>query len=235
MVSFVGQVTGSANNVVSMNLTWPTVSPGNLAIVSWTMANTNVPASTPSGFTLLGNLDSTTGSCRAYVYYKLCSGSEDGTTLTLTCDGANRHVSALDVWGGTIDQSNPIPAFQMLAHAGAAATSTPCPQITIPYNDCVVAAGIHERNSNGTSGWTPPTGYTERSDRANVATGGTSVAVADDGLASGRTAGQLVTPPNFTSTNAFSTASRVAYTLAISPDSSAAAYNDNSDMFPFFF
>lgn len=234
-ISFVNAATGNANNTTTINLTWPTVDPDDTALLFWGIGNSILPASTPSGFSLVTNQDSTQGNSRAYIYRKQTAGSEDGTTLTLTTDLANRQTAALCIWRGC-DPTNPIGDWEWLSHQGTANASHPCPQITIPRTGSQVVVAVFERNTNGTSQWTPPTGYTERADIVRVGTGGTATGVSDDGLVIARTLNDVVTPPDYVSGNTptpFASASVQNFTIALQPP--ASGYSDNSDMFPFFF
>ena len=71
---------------ITTSLTFPTVSPGDVAIVFMSAFNTTstIPtASVPSGFTEISNTSvGTSVGGRMTTYYKICSGSEDASTIT---------------------------------------------------------------------------------------------------------------------------------------------------------
>jgi hypothetical protein len=81
----------------------------------------------------------------------------------------------------------------------------------------VILSGVGERASSGTTNWT--TSFTERADTMTLATGtgGTICALADDGLATPRTAGVGVTPPNWVSAGAFASANVLTWSIALRP------------------
>lgn len=229
MVSFVGGDFGGGNiaDIASATdpVTWPTggnaPQSGDIAVIAWAMQNTVTPTTTGWTVPTNGSADSTSGALRMRVMWRVCTGSESGT-ITLTNSGSviNRQCAVLAIWRG-VDNTTPIDQIQFLAETTAGTTHA-CPSVTLGVANAAVVAVVGERVSSGTNAWTPPSGYTEREDSDGVATGsgGTSCAIADDGLATSRSSGTVVTPGAWTSGNSISTANVVTFTLSLKPSTS---------------
>lgn len=221
MVTFVGSDVGGGNVGTITDLVWPTVQNDDVALVLWEMVNTVTPT-IPSGWTVPtgGSVDSTTGSGRYRFMWHACDGTESGA-LNLTNSGAvvNRQSAALVVYRG-LDASNPIDQLASRLE-NTAGTTHASPSVTTGVTDAVVWVGCGERSTTGTNGWTPPSSpfNNERADSTTAATGsgGTVVACADDGLGVSRSSGTTVTPGVWTSTNGFSTANVVTWTVSLAP------------------
>lgn len=199
MASLVGATAGGNGNAVSFDLTWPSgVQANDAAFFFWVMVNTATP-NTPTGFTVPsgGAVDGDSGSIRLRFGFKVCAGSESGS-LTFGNSNAvfNRQSACLIVYRG-IDPSSPINAFSV-RDEGVSTTSHVCPAVTPTVADAPVVVFAGERFSSGTTNWTIST-YTERGDSgaASAGSGGTSCAVADDGLGVARAANVAVNPPNW--------------------------------------
>jgi hypothetical protein len=214
MVSFVNSAVAGAN-LATIAPTWPSVLAGDTALLTWALQSTMTPTD-PGAFVLDQTDNATTGAMTSRVYHRNCDGSETGS-FNLTASGANRMSAALAVYRGC-HLTSPIDTISV-RNEGTSGTTHACPSVTTGFADCVVVTVISERSTTGTNGWTPPSGYTERADTTTLATGsgGTVTAIADDGLASGRSAGTVVTPPVWTSTNAFATANVVIWTISLRP------------------
>lgn len=217
MTSFVDSAT-DGGNLTSLAPTWPTIQAGDVALLWWLMQNTSSPT-TPSGFTLpaSGLVDGDSGSMRMGLYWKALDGSESGT-LSLTGTATNRQCAGMVIYRGA-HLTAPLSDWQV-RDEGSTVSSHPCPTVTPAHAGCAIVTAVGERATTGTSGWTAPSpGYTERADTDGLATGtgGTILAIADDGLATTRTAGVGVAPPNWTSTNTFSSANVLTWSIALRP------------------
>lgn len=215
MTSYVNSAI-DGGNLLSLAPAWPTVQAGDVALLWWLMQNTSTP--TASGFTLpAGGLqDGTSGSMRMGLYWRALDGSESGTAA-LTGTATNRQCAGMAIYRGA-HPTAPLSDFAFLNEASAV-SSHACPAVTPQHAGCAIVTAVGERASTGTSGWTAPTGYTERADTDGLAsgTGGTVLAIADDGLATSRTVGVGVTPPNWVSTNSFATANVLTWSVALRP------------------
>lgn len=226
MVTFVGADSGGGN-VANINtaspspanpVVWPAVQAGDVAIVLWIMQNTVTPT-IPAGWTVPsgGSLDGG-GASRYRVMWRLCDGTESGNlSLTNSTATVNRQSAVLVVYRG-LDATAPIDVVASRNETSAGTTHA-SPSVTTGVANAVIWAGVGERSTSGTNGWTAPSGYTERADSVTAATGsgGTIVAGADDGLATIRASGTVVTPPAWTSTNSFSTANVATWTVSLKP------------------
>lgn len=116
-----GTETGSA----SLDLTFPaTVNANQIAIAHVLHTGTSTGPTTPSGWTLLygpANVGVTTVQGRHWVFGKLCTGSEDGTTVGFGTDGGTNgragRIYLFDGYeGGTIEDVVPPGSFSSIAH-----------------------------------------------------------------------------------------------------------------------
>jgi len=216
-ITYVGGDDAGGQNVTTIDLTWPTVAAGDYALVSWSFTSSLTPTD-PSGFALASTSPSSTAtgnnSHGSRVISKVCTGSESGT-FTLTTSGSNRQSAVLLVYRG-VDPTTPIDDIDNFVQSSST-TSHACTGIVTTVPDAVVVTTAAERVNNASANWTQPSGYTERIDTLLLAqgTGGTDVAGADDGLASGRAAGTSVTPSNWT--NTISTNTAITWTIALRP------------------
>lgn len=211
---FVGSAT-AGGNLATVNVTWPTVQPDDIAYAFWTFIST-ATQTTPLGFELVTSNDGPTGSLRTCIYRKICVGTEDGGTLAFTNSIANRQSVALVIYRN-IDLETPedsVPSWRAETVAG---TTHANPAETPTVANCIIVTSIHERATSIDTAWTPPSGYTERADTLTLATGsgGTITAVADDGLALGRAGGVAVTPPVWTGNHGTGSANVGTYTMAL--------------------
>jgi hypothetical protein len=213
VVSFVGSDVGGGNVADITDLIWPAVQSGDVALLFWIMINTATPVN-PTGFTLNQTIDSTTGAGRMRFQHRVCDGSESGA-LTLSAGAINRQSACLVVYRGC-HATSPIDTWAVRDET-VTGTTHANPQVTTGFGDCAVVAAIGERSGTGTNAWTAPSGYTKRADSAALAVGagGTICASADDGLAISRAAGTAVTPPVWTSGNAFSTNQVLTWTVSL--------------------
>ncbi|WP_141579652.1 hypothetical protein [Actinomadura sp. WMMA1423] len=215
--SIVGAGSDGANASSLSGTSWPAgVAAGDVFLLWWTMQNTSTPDTSPGGATQVSLQVGDSGSMQVGFYVKVCTGAESGT-ITLNGSAANRQSAEWVVIRGA-HTTSPIDTWQVRDEASAV-SSHACPGVTLGYANCGIVTAISERASSGTTGWTPPSGYTERADSTTLATGtgGTVGAIADDGLATTRSAGATVTPPNWTSTNAFASANVLVWTVSLRP------------------
>lgn len=195
-------------------LTWPSIVAGDLAVLFWAYQSTQTNTD-PSGFTLLANLTSTTGSCATRLFYKICTGSETGN-ISLVNGVANRQSAVLGIYRNA-HKSAPIVSGDWTATAeSVAGTSHASPTETLNVADCGVLTFIGERATTGSTTYSH-SAFTKRVDSGTDATGagGTIVGLADDGMATNRANGASVSPGNWTSS--FSTAQCVMWTVMIRP------------------
>jgi hypothetical protein len=214
-------------------VTWPSggsaPQPNDIALIAWIMQNTVTPVTTGWTVPTGGSNDLSSGAGRTRIMWKVCTGSESGTiSLTNTGPTANRQSAGLVILRG-YDTTNPIDQIQFRAET-VAGTTHANPSVTLGVADAGVVTVVAERSTTGTSGWTPPSSpfNNERADSDGAATGsgGTIVAVADDGLATSRSSGTVVTPGVWTSTNGFSTANVGTYTISLKPGVTAKSLSD---------
>jgi hypothetical protein len=211
-ITYVGAAVGGGN-VSTFDLTWPAIAAGDVALVFWVMQNTWTPT-TPSGFAVTATNDSSNGALRTYIFQKICDGSETGS-LTLASTGVNRNAGGMSIYRGC-DQTTPVNQVAWLAET-VAGTTHANPAVTPTGDNCCIVTAVFERSTSGTTGWDAPAGFVETVDTLTAATGsgGTILAVADDGLDDFWPGGFPVTPPVWTSTNAFSTENVGTYTIAL--------------------
>jgi hypothetical protein len=214
VVSFVNSAV-AGGNLATITPTWPSVLAGDTALLAWALQSTTTPTD-PGAFTLDQTDNSTSGAMTSRIYHRNCDGTESGS-FNLTVSVANRQSAALAAYRGC-HSTSPIDAIAV-RNETVSGTTHACPSVTTGFADCAVITVISERSTTGTNDWTAPSGYTGRADTTTLATGsgGSITAIADDGLAAGRPAGTVVTPPVWTSANAFATANVVTWTISLRP------------------
>ena len=217
MVSFVG-ATDNGANATTFNLTWPGgLASGDVAVVTHTLDAARTPT-TPSGFTEIFNDAGGAGSTEVELSYKILTGTETGN-LAITISGGNeKHSAAMSIYRG-LHPTSPVDTFASFDETASGITHA-CPSVTTGFNNCVILVGIGERAMpNATTTWVAPPTYTLQA--TGNATGGpgpnTSAAVADDGLAPGRTSGTLVSPGVWMSGSAVNTKNDITWTLSLRP------------------
>lgn len=223
MVTFVGGDFGGGNvaDIASAAdpVTWPAgIQANDVAVVGWAMQSTATPVTTGWTVPANGAADSTSGSLRMRVMVRVLTGSESGTvSLTNTTALINRQCAVLVVYRG-VDSAAIIDQIANLPETTSGTTHTN-PSVTLGVANAPVLTIVGERVNTGTNAWTPPTGYIEREDSDGVATGsgGSSCAIADDGLGVSRSSGTVVTPGVWTSGNGVSTSNVVTFTLSLTP------------------
>lgn len=187
--ALVGVSEGTAPNTTSITgVSWPdNVRPNDLALLLWVHNNTN-PPNNPAGFTLERSSENSQGLTGGKIYVRKCDGSETGA-ISLTSGTANRQCAGLAVYRGF----RGIHATEEFIVVADTLTPDP-PSITPTIPDCAIVVSVMERITSGSPSWTIAGGYSERVDVAEVGSGGTSLAIADDGLNVQRKP-QLVDPP----------------------------------------
>jgi hypothetical protein len=210
----------SGGNVISLTPAWPgSQSASDFALLWWTFQSTATPTN-PTGFTQVATNNTASGAGTSRLFSRALDGTEGTGTITLSAPvsaAAERQSAVLAIYRGvdSIDQ------FAWRAETTAGTTHAN-PQVTTVAANCGIVTAVLERATTGTNGWTAPTGYTEREDTTTQATGsgGTITACAD--LSTGVlltpfAAGSAVTPPVWTSANAFSTANVGSWTVSLKP------------------
>lgn len=215
-ITYVGGDSGIGDSVAGMTtdpVTWPTVQPGDFALLSWVFVNTSTPTD-PSGFSVLDNQTQTNQTNK--IYGRVCDGTETGA-ITLNSGTPQRHCAGLVVYRGT-HKSVPVQATDFSHTGGTVATTTHAPtgQAT-PVSDCAIITLISERASPVSTAYTQPSGFTLRQSATGLAgNGSTIVSIADDGLVTDRKPSTTVTPGNWTGTQAISGNYQI-WTIAIRP------------------
>lgn len=216
MVSFVA-ATANGANATSFNLTWPGgLQAGDVALVTHTLDSGRTPT-TPSGFTEIFNDAGGAGSTEVQLSYKILAGTETGNLAIAISGGNEKHSAAMSIYRGC-HATSPIDVFASFDETVSGTTHT-CPSVTTGFSNCVIIVGIGERANTVTTSWTAPPTYTLQA--TGNATGGaganTSAAIADDGLASGRSSGTLVSPGDWTSASSVSTKNDITWTVSLRP------------------
>lgn len=208
-------------NTAALALAWATAGGGSapqnrdFALLVWN-GRVDLTWTPPTGFTLVENVEPTTGTHRGRLYYRVCDGTESGN-VTLTQSDINKQTAILELYRG-VDPAAPISDAKSLIET-VTRTTHACPQVTTGSADEAIVTFIQERVTDSSTNYTAPTGYTKRDQPAPAGGGGsTSAAAADDGLAVSRPAGTNVTPPNWT--NGVSTANVITWTVALKPAAS---------------
>lgn len=216
LVASVAGGTGGLSSA-AFNVAWPTVAPGDLALFHWVFA-TATPASTLPGFLTQGGVNHVAGGGRQEVWAHPCDGSETGS-LTATCTGANRHCGILSIIRAQ-DLVTPINALSTFAQSGVS-PNYDCPSATATVPDTVALVSVAERSgTNAATSFTPPAGFSEpappNGEVFSAGSGGTGIAVANDGFTPGRPTG-VVNPANYSSDNATGTQAASTITVLIAP------------------
>lgn len=212
MVTFVGGTAGRTSGT-SFNLTWPSVNADDQALLFWT-GQTGFSFTDPTGFTLVESFVASSGSQTVRLYRKTCTGSEDGSSISLVMGSANKHSAGLVVYRG-VSTTAPINQ-QDQRDETVAGTTHACPAQTPTVAGCVPVVAISERFSSGTTNYVPPAGYTERADSGTEGGGGaTTLAIADDGLATAHAAGVSISPGSWS--NGVSNSNVVTWTVLLAP------------------
>lgn len=194
-IEFVGESAHSAN-ATQIQVPWPGgVQDKDLALLMWT-GSSGVQWTPPAGWFPAGRQVGSTGTHESRWYWRVCSGDESGN-ITLTHSGINKQSAIVAVWRNT-HPTSPIDTFNVL-DVTTSDGSPPNPSVTTGRDGCVVVTVVSERLTDSTPSYTAPLGYVKRAEVTPVGGGGsTSLAVADDGLPTGRPKGTIVTPPNWT-------------------------------------
>lgn len=182
MGSFVGGDANGGNVTTLTGVTWPAVQANDFAVLAWT-ASTSVTFTTPSGWTLVNQVDDDT--CRTNLFTKVCTGSESGD-VSLVVSGTTRQSAVLAVYRGYTG----IDVHASATEAGTA-TSHDCPAVTTTVSNAPVIVVVAERLSTGTTTATPPSSYSVRNEFGTSGAGGTYTGLADDGLAVSRGPGSV--------------------------------------------
>lgn len=192
------------------------VAAGDIALLF--IQSSNEAIATPAGWAQVTNSPQSTGTAatagavRIAVFWKLCNGTENGTTVSVA-DTGNHTVGQIAHYRGC-DNASPFDVTAGGTKAAASTTAT-LPAVTTTVADClIVLVSGNSNDANSTtmySAWTNANlvSLTERIDRSvNSGTGG-GFGVAD---------GSFVGPGNTGTTTATETSSRDAYlTIALKP------------------
>lgn len=194
MGSLVGAI---ANGLVTSGttltgVTWPsgpnTPIAGDLALLIWNGDNV-ANRTTPAPFTPVGSLV-TDGSLRSSLYKRQCVGGESGD-VSLVMDAGNRMGAVLYVVRGYSDIDQVLTA----SDGGTLVSDHTPPPLTIGANNAAIISAYCERLTAGNTAATcNDAAYTRRAQFGTAGTGGTFVAIADDGLNVSRSALDVVQP-----------------------------------------
>jgi hypothetical protein len=221
-ISYVGGDAGWGNNTVTFDVStdfvvWPTVQPGDFALLAWNYQNTATPT-TPTGFSQIDY--QIQGSEGASVYGKVCTGSESGNIVLVNSTSIqNKQGAVLAVYRGT-HKTSPVLAADFTEAGGSVTANThAAPSETLNVSDCAVATFFAERASPSSTVVTPPSGYTTRQSNAGqlVGSGSSSIALADDGLATNRASGASVSPGNWVGNQSVFSGVWMAWTILLRP------------------
>jgi hypothetical protein len=203
-----------AGNLSSIAITLPaTWQTGDFMVAAIAGGSTALAGvTTPTGWTLLGNV-TMSGSGAAIYIGKVATSGDPGSTLNIPL-AATQHVSiAIAAWSG-VDTTTPVNQKSMVAESVAGTTHTD-PTITSTAAGWVVG-GVMDRGSPGSTSFTAPGGTTKRIEIYDTGGGSCSIAMADSAanVAAGSVSGG-------TWTGTLSTATAAMFTIALNPSSTA--------------
>ena len=211
MVTFVNATSATASTT-ALNIGWPTgIQSGDLAILAWN-GDDSATWTDPPQFTLLGS-DTSGGTQESRIYYRVCTGSES-SPLVLTQSAENKQTAIIVAYRG-VSTTNPIDAWASREET-VSGTTHANPSVTTVAVDAPAVALVHERASNSSTDYLPPSGYVERANPTPTTGGGaTSAAAADDGLSVSRPAGTTFAPPAWS--NGIDTDNVITWTITLTP------------------
>lgn len=187
-ISFINQ-NSAAGTTTSLAITKPTsTTTGDVMIA--TVAGAGTAAETaPSGWTLISDTTASGSGMRQFTYYRVATASE-GTTYTWTSAAARNTTGGIATFRGV---NTVVPIDAELDATGASGNAVGPAVTTTGANDWVITAVSVARNTT----FTPPSGSTERWDRAGTSTS-TEVSTFTQATA-GSTGTKSATPANTTS------------------------------------
>jgi hypothetical protein len=197
-------------------VTWPSssIQPGDFALIGWVFQNTGT-ATNPSGIPLLNT--TTNGNQIGRLFGKVCDGTETGN-IPFVHTVQNKMNAFVAIYRGA-HKTTPVQAGDISVFSETVLQTTHQPAaVTLPVSDCAVIVMCSERASPPSTSYTQPSGYTERIDTDSTftnGTGGTIIGMADDGLATDRKSGTVVTPGVYTGQAASGNA--IVWTVAVRP------------------
>lgn len=174
----------------SVNVTIPAgAQVGDEAIVFGSWNNATAPVTAPSGSTLIGSQTITTVLTTA-VWSKTIDAGQAGTVLSVPAGAGGRMAAGIIVW-----RDADLTLAPLTSQVTTNATNQTIPTI-IPNGDAFVFALLGYNVQTGGTGFTPPTGWTERVDEITThATGnlvGCSIFTKNVEVASGVGSGSAV-------------------------------------------
>lgn len=195
MTTLVGSAAAGNQNSTTITMTWPAdLQADDLALLWWSHVSTATPTTGPPAFTLTEAFTANTGNHISRMYTKTLTGTESGT-FDLIVDNANRHSACLVIYRGVSGVDT-----YVVADTAASSTSHTPPTLVTGVPDTSNIQVYAERLGSGTTDITAPTDYIRRVHTSTLAsgTGGTYVAVADDGLTVSYPGNASVTPDPWT-------------------------------------
>lgn len=164
-------------------LTYPATILSNYGMLLFVLySGTAITAITPSGWTpVLGPIDKSTV-LRGYLFARNADGSEPSTTLTISASasGATKRYAQLGVWSGT--DPTVVHASSSFVET-VAGTSHAASTVNVTATGCWIAEFMADRGSPGSTGWTPPAGYSLRDTQVGTGGGGATLGLADSNAA----------------------------------------------------
>lgn len=143
---------------------------------------------TPAGWAERKKITTLDGSNKTYVYSRVASVDDAGTTITLLSNATpSRGAVALAAYSGT-DPGDPIHQIRSTSHTTSSTTLTTPTGITTSAANCwyVEAVASKSPTGNNATNWTEPAGFTMRREVLSGATSGQSqreACIADTGTA----------------------------------------------------
>jgi hypothetical protein len=131
-----------------------------IEVVCWHQDSGVTGAFTASGYTQKWFNDA--NNVKTTKLYKIASGSEGGTNLTVTCPGSCRPYAGSQVWRGV----NTTTPYDAASSGPVAGSNNPDPPSITPGNTNAMAVVYAGGNKTGGGTCTPPSGYTKTLDQS---------------------------------------------------------------------
>lgn len=198
-------VTGTST---SQTVTVPASVVSGDVMVMYYSANTTSPLTAPSGWTLIANTPAGFTSQTSWVWYRVATAADAGTTVTVGNGSTSTKASLVLADYRGVKTSNPIGAVNQFTTT-ASVSSVTTPTVTITNSGTWILSYWNAKSSVIT-GWTPPTGQVTRATAYGSGGGYMDSILTDAGS---------VTPPGtaggYTATTDQPGGSDVAWTIAL--------------------
>ncbi len=186
------------------------VQTGDVMVLFATSNSNNAVSTDPAGWTFLGERTSGSPDLRTRLYDKVATGTDAGSTVTVTYAASNKVDLQLAAYTG-VDPANPVAAF---ASAGETTSRTghTTPGASAPVNGSWVLSYWADKSA-ATTTWTVPGTLTVRGQSAGTGSGHLTSALADTnaGVAPGVSAGVTATADS-------ASAKATMWTLVLAPN-----------------